>query len=98
MEKLALLVTLQAKKGKETEVENFLKGGLAIVQGEPGTKQWYALSLGDGKYGIFDSFDDEEGRNAHLNGKVAAALMAKAGDLFSTPPSIEKVDLLAVKS
>ncbi len=98
MEKLALLVTLKAKPGKEVEVENFLKDGLSIVQEEPGTKQWFALSLGAGKYGIFDTFNDEAGRNAHLNGKVAAALMAQAADLFSTPPAIEKVDLLAVKS
>lgn len=97
MEKLALLVTLQAKPGKETDVENFLKSGLELVQQEPGTKQWYALKIGDGKYGIFDTFDDENGRDAHLTGAVAIALGAKASELFSTPPQIEKVDLIAVK-
>ncbi len=97
MEKLALLVTLQAKPGKESDVENFLKSGLGLVQQEPGTKQWYALKIGDGKYGIFDTFDDENGRDAHLTGAVAIALGAKASELFSTPPQIDKVDLIAVK-
>ncbi len=97
MVKLALLVKLEAKPGKEAEVENFLKGGLAIVQKEHGTKTWYALKIGARTYGIFDTFDDESGRQAHLSGKVAEALMAKAGELFSTAPVIEKVDLLAVK-
>ena len=97
MEKLALLVTLQAKPGKETDVENFLKGGLALVQDEPGTQKWFALKLSPGKYGIFDTFNDESGRNAHLTGKVAAALMAQAADLFNPSPVIEYVELLAVK-
>lgn len=97
MEKLALLVTLQAKPGKENEVETFLKSGLELVQQEPGTKQWFALKIAEGKYGIFDTFDDEKGRDAHLTGAVAIALGAKASELFSTPPQIEKVDLIAVK-
>lgn len=97
MVKYALLVRLEAKPGKEAEVENFLKGGLALVEEEPGTKTWYALKLSPGTYGIFDTFDDESGRQAHLSGKVAEALMAKAADLFSVTPVIEKVDLIAVK-
>jgi quinol monooxygenase YgiN len=97
MVKFALLVRLEAKPGKEAEVESFLKSGLALVQEEPGTQTWYALKTGAGTYGIFDTFDDEDGRHAHLSGKVAEALMAKADDLFSKPPVIEKVDLLAVK-
>jgi quinol monooxygenase YgiN len=97
MEKFALLVTLEAKPGKETEVEEFLNGGLELVQHEPGTKAWYALKLGPSKYGIFDTFSDEDGRQAHLSGKVAEALMAKADELFANAPSIEKVDLIAVK-
>jgi quinol monooxygenase YgiN len=97
MVKVALFVRLEAKPGKEQEVADFLRGGLAIVQGEPATIHWYALQMGPSTFGIFDTFPDEAGRQAHLNGKVAAALMAKAGDLFSQPPSIEKVDLLAVK-
>lgn len=95
--KFALLVRLEAKPGKEAEVEDFLKAGLGLVQQEPETKTWYALKIGSGTYGIFDTFEDESGRQAHLSGKVAEALMAKAADLFSVAPVIEKVDLLAVK-
>ncbi|HZC65148.1 MAG TPA: antibiotic biosynthesis monooxygenase [Candidatus Dormibacteraeota bacterium] len=98
MVKVGLFVRLEAKPGKEADVAAFLKSGLALVQEEPGTITWYALQLGKSTFGIFDSFENEDGRNAHLNGKVAAALMAKASDLFSQPPSIEKVDLLAVKT
>lgn len=97
MVKLALLVKLEAKAGKEAEVENFLKGGLSLVEQEPDTKTWYALKLDSGTYGIFDTFEDEAGREAHLSGKVAEALMAKAADLFSSTPVIEKVELIAVK-
>lgn len=97
MVKVALLVRLEAKPGKEKEVETFLRSGLSIVQGEPATTTWYALRLGPSTFGIFDSFPDEEGRQAHLSGRVAAALMAKAPDLLAKPPVIEKVDVLAVK-
>lgn len=97
MLKLALLVRLEAKPGKEAEVENFLKNGLALVEQEPATKTWYALKISSGTYGIFDTFEDEAGRQAHLSGKVAEALMANAADLFSVAPVIEKVDLIAVK-
>jgi quinol monooxygenase YgiN len=97
MVKVALLVRLEAKSGKEGEVESFLKGGLDIVQGEPATTTWYALKLGPSTFGIFDTFPDDAGRQAHLTGRVAAALMAKAGDLLSQPPTIEKVDILAAK-
>lgn len=94
---VALFVRLEAKPGKEDEVESFLKGGLAIVEGEPATIAWFALRLGPTTFGIFDAFPDEAGRQAHLSGQVAAALMAKASDLLSEPPSIEKVDVLAAK-
>ena len=97
MVKLGLFVKLVAKEGKENEVQKFLEGGLAIVQAEPGTIQWFAVRFNKSTFGIFDTFNDETGRNAHLNGKVAAALMAKASELFSQPPSIEKIDLLAAK-
>lgn len=97
MVKVALLVRLEAKPGKEAEVENFLRGGLAIVQDEPATTTWYALRLGPSTFGIFDTFPDEAGRQAHLTGKVAAALMANAAELLSQPPVIEKVDILAAK-
>ncbi|HKD16795.1 MAG TPA: antibiotic biosynthesis monooxygenase [Thermoanaerobaculia bacterium] len=94
---VALYVRLEAKPGKEKEVESFLKGGLAIVQQEPATKAWFAIHMGPSTYGIFDVFPDDAGRQAHLSGKVAAALMAKAADLLATPPRIEKVDVLAAK-
>ncbi|PYP82607.1 MAG: antibiotic biosynthesis monooxygenase [Candidatus Angelobacter sp. Gp1-AA117] len=95
--KVALLVRLEAKPGKENEVEQFLRSGLEIVQAEPATTTWYALRLGPSTFGIFDTFSDNSGRQAHLNGRVAAALMAKAGDLLSKPPQIEQVDILAAK-
>ncbi len=97
MVKVGLWVRLEAKPGKESEVENFLRGGLAIVQQEPATTTWFALRLGQSTFAIFDAFPDDAGRQAHLAGRVAAALMAKAPDLLSKPPSIEKVDVLAVK-
>lgn len=93
----ALYVKLQAKAGKENEVEAFLRGGLAIVEEEPATIAWFAIKMSDSTFGIFDAFPDEDGRNAHLSGKVAAALMANAPELLSEPPSIEKVDVLAAK-
>jgi len=97
MTKVALFVRLEAKPGKEAEVEAFLKVGLPLVQEEPATTAWFGIRLGPSTFGIFDAFPDESGRQAHLNGRVAAALMAKAADLFSQPPSIEKADVLADK-
>ena len=97
MVSLGLLVRLEAKPGREADVEKFLFGGRDLVLQEPGTQTWYAFRMGSGMFGIFDTFDDEAGRDAHLNGKVAAALMAQADDLFTHPPLIEKVDLIAVK-
>jgi len=97
MVKKALFVRLKAKAGKEAEVEAFLNSGLALVQDEPLTVNWYALKFDDSTFGIFDTFDGDEGRDAHLNGKVAEALMANAAELLDGAPTIEKVDLLAVK-
>jgi quinol monooxygenase YgiN len=97
MVNVALFVRLEAKPGKEKEVESFLESGLAIVAEEPATTAWFAIRLGPSTFGIFDAFPDEAGRQAHLSGKVAAALMAKAAELFAEPPSIEKVDVLAAK-
>jgi quinol monooxygenase YgiN len=94
---VGLYVRLEAKPGKEDEVERFLRGGLALVQEEPATIAWFAIKLGPSTFGIFDAFPDESGREAHLSGRVAAALVAKASDLFAKPPVIEKVDLLAAK-
>ena len=97
MVSVALYVRLEAKPGKEKDVEAFLKGGLAVVQAEPATTAWFALRLGPSTFAIFDAFPDEAGRQAHLSGRVAAALMAKAADLLAKPPAIEKVDVLAAK-
>jgi len=97
MVNVALFVRLEAKPGKESDVANFLRGGLAVVEAEPATVAWFALQLGPSTFGIFDAFPDESGRQAHLAGKVAAALMAKAPELLLRPPVIEKVDVLAAK-
>jgi len=97
MTKVALFVRLEAKPGKEAEVEAFLKSGLPVVQDEPATTAWFGIRLGPSTFGIFDAFPDEAGRQAHLNGRVAAALMAKASELLAQPPSIEKADVLADK-
>ena len=97
MVKVALFVRLEAKPGKEKEVESFLLDGLPIVEEEPATTAWFGIRLGPSTFGIFDAFPDEAGRQAHLSGKVAAALMANAAELFAEPPSIEKVDVLAAK-
>jgi quinol monooxygenase YgiN len=97
MTQVALFVRLEAKPGKEAAVESFLRSGLAIVQEEPGTAQWFALRLGPSTFAIYDTFPDEAGRQAHLTGRVAAALMAKAGELLASPPVIEKADILVSK-
>ena len=97
MVKVALLVRLEAKPGKEADVEGFLRGGLSVVREEPATTAWFAIRLGPSTFGIFDAFPDEAGRQAHLSGRVASALMAKASELLAQPPVIEKVDVLAVK-
>jgi quinol monooxygenase YgiN len=97
MVKVGLFVRLEAKPGKEAEVEAFLKSGLALVEEEPDTMAWFAIRLGESTFGIFDAFPGEEGRQAHLNGKVAAALMAKASELLAQTPVIEKADVLAAK-
>ena len=98
MDKLSLLVLLNAKPGKEQEVETFLKSAQPLALRESGTSTWYAVKLSPGKFGIFDTFKDENGRNAHLSGEIAKALFAKAEDLFSTPPLVEKLEILASKS
>ena len=97
MVNVALFVRLEAKSGKESDVAQFLRDGLAIVEAEPATIAWFAIQLGPSTFGIFDAFPNEAGRQAHLAGRVAAALMARASELFAKPPSIEKVDVLAAK-
>ena len=97
MVKLALFVRLEARPDKEEEVGRFLLDCLPLVEQEPATVAWFALRLGPSTFGIFDAFADEHGRQAHLAGKVAAALMARASELLAAPPSIERVDVLAAK-
>jgi sigma-B regulation protein RsbQ len=91
----ALFVRLEAKPGKEADVAEFLRGALPVVEDENKTVTWFALPLGPGTFGIYDAFPDEEGRQAHLSGRVAAALTGRADELFAAPPSIEQVDVLA---
>jgi quinol monooxygenase YgiN len=95
MEAIGLLVTLEARPGKEADAEAFLKSAQPLALNEKGTLKWYAIKLGPGKFGIFDTFANEEGRNAHLTGEIAKSLGARANELFAVPPQIEKVEVLA---
>jgi quinol monooxygenase YgiN len=94
---VGLLVLLKAKTGRELDVENFLREGLEIVDEEPATTAWFALRFSPGTFGIFDAFPDDEGRRAHLSGRVAAALRDQADDLLAEPPTISAADILAAK-
>jgi quinol monooxygenase YgiN len=97
MVKLALFARLEAQPGKEAAVADFLASALPLANAEAGTTAWFALRFGPSTFGIFDAFADEAGRQAHLTGPIAAALMANAAALLSTPPTIERIDLLAAK-
>jgi quinol monooxygenase YgiN len=97
MVKLAILAQIKAKPGKEAAVEEFLKSALPLANQEAGTTVWFALKMGPATFGIFDAFANEAGRDAHLSGPIAAALMANAAELLAEPPSIEKVEVLAAK-
>jgi quinol monooxygenase YgiN len=97
MEKLAIWAYLEAKPGKEKEVEDFLKSAQPLAERESGTIAWYAVKIGPSTFGIFDTFADEAGRDAHINGDIAKALFAKAKDLFAKDPQIAKPEILAVK-
>jgi quinol monooxygenase YgiN len=94
---VGILAKLTAKPGKEAEVEAFLRSALPLANQEEATTVWFALRLGPSTFGIFDAFADETGRDAHLSGPIASALMAKWQELLSEPPIIEKVDVLAAK-
>ncbi len=94
---VGLLATLKAKPGKEDEVARFLAGALPLANDETRTIVWFAFRIGPSTFGIFDAFADEAGRSAHLGGPIAAALMAKAGELLAEPPKIERLDVLAAK-
>lgn len=97
MAKLAIWVMLKAKPGKENDVEAFLKQGASMAQDEPQTVTWYGVKIAPGMYGVFDTFNDEAGREAHLTGSIAQALMANAAELFSNEIKIEKMDILGSK-
>jgi quinol monooxygenase YgiN len=97
MVKVALLARLQAKPGKEAEVAQLLTSALPLANAESATTVWFALKLGPSTFGIFDGFADDTGRQAHLAGQIAAALMAKAPELLAQPPTIEPADVLAAK-
>ena len=94
---VALFVRLEAKPGREADVENLLRSGLPLVAEEPETTSWYGMRLGDSTFGIFDTFPDDSGRQAHLAGRVARELQQRGPDLFSRPPVIERIDVLACK-
>jgi quinol monooxygenase YgiN len=94
---VALLARLEAKPGKEAEVAELLRSALPLANAEPATTVWFALKLGPSTFGIFDAFPNDAGRQAHLAGPIAAALMAKAPDLLARPPTIEPVEVLAAK-
>lgn len=97
MSRLAIWAELEAKPGKEEEVANFLKSAQPLAEKEPGTVTWYAMRLGGPKFGIFDTFADEKGRDAHIGGDIAKALFARAQELFAKEPAIHKLELLAAK-
>ncbi len=97
MNQLGLFVPLQARPGKEAEVEGLLKSALPLVEAEPGTTTWFAFKVGPATFGIFDTFKDEAGRSAHIYGEVAKALFARAEELFVSAPQIQKADILAEK-
>lgn len=98
LDTLALLALLKARPGKEAEVEAFLKSALPLAQREAQTTSWYAVKLGPGHFGIFDTFKDLAGRDAHLNGEIAKALFARAAELLAEPPKVEMLEILAVKA
>ena len=93
----ALLARLEAKRGKEAAVQNLLIGAVALANEEVGTTVWFVLKLGPSTFGVFDAFADEQGRQAHLNGPIAQALMANAAEMLTKPPQIDPVDVLGAK-
>jgi quinol monooxygenase YgiN len=94
---VGLLVRVEAKPGKEAEVAEFFSGALPLAEQEPATTAWFAFRVGPSTYGIFDVFPDDAGRQTHLAGPIASALMERASELFVRPPSIEQIDILAAK-
>lgn len=97
MVNVGLLVTVQAKPGKESEVEKFLVDALPLAQDEPATVAWFAIRLDESTFGIFDAFPDDDGRQTHLSGPIGQALSQRADELFAKPPSVAPLDVLANK-
>jgi quinol monooxygenase YgiN len=98
MVKLALWAQLSAKPGKEQELEDFLKSAQPLAEGEKDTVSWYVVKMGPGNFGIFDTFNDEKGRQAHLDGEIAKALMSKGKELLANDPRIDKIEIVAAKT
>ena len=98
MDTRAILALLEAKPGKEQELEAFLKSAQPLAEAEPATTTWYAVRLGPGRFGIFDTFKDDAGRQAHLSGEIAKALFAHADELLAKAPQIEMLEILASKA
>jgi quinol monooxygenase YgiN len=98
MDQVAIWAVVESKPGKENEVEAFLKSAQPLAEREPETTSWYAVKIGPSKFGIFDTFPSEKGRQAHLSGEIAKALMAKAPELFSKAPEIHQISILASKT
>lgn len=97
MDQLGILALLRARPGKERDVEAFLASAQPLALAEAGTTTWFAVKLDDSRYGIFDTFPDQAGREAHLNGQIARLLFARAEELFEEPPAIELLEILASK-
>ena len=95
MEAIGLFVTLEARPGREADAEAFLTSAQPLALNEKATLKWYAIKIGPGKFGIFDTFANEAGRNAHLTGEIAKTLGARANELFTVPPQVAKVEILA---
>lgn len=98
MPKVALWVELNAKAGKERDLEEFLKAAQPLAEREKGTVSWYVVKMGPANFGIFDTFADETGRKAHLDGEIAKALMSRSKELLSADPKIHQIDIIAAKS
>ena len=97
MARLAVLVKIEAKSGREAEVEALLLGALPLARAEAGTRSWYAFKTGPSTFGIFDTFDDEASRRAHLDGEIARRLLGRTEELLARPPQLTSVDVLAAK-
>jgi quinol monooxygenase YgiN len=98
MDTRAILALLEAKPGKEQELEEFLKSAQPLAAAEPATTTWYAVKLGPARFGILDTFPDDAGRQAHLSGAIAKALFAKADELLAKSPQVEMLEILASKA